>query len=101
MLLPPLAFIETEGLGLPLPVPLPLPVLTSRSARAPKLRRRANGVAGTLELGASPSSNGLSSTEPEFALERLSVRGRAAGVKGEFWFGEPERPTVVRERRRR
>ena len=100
LLLPPLAFIETEGLGLPLPVPLPLPVLTSRRARAPKLRRRAKGVAGTLELGASPSSNGLSSTEPEFALERLSVRGRA-GVKGEFWFGEPERPTVVSERRRR
>lgn len=57
-------------------------------------------MAGTLELGASPSSKGLSSTEPEFALEMLSVRGRP-GVKGEVWLGEPERPIVVRERRRR
>ena len=100
LLLPLLAFFETEGLGLPFPVPLPLPVLTSRMARAPKLKRRAKGVVGTLELGASPSSNGLSSTEPEFALERLSVRGRV-DVNGEPWLGEPERPTVVRERRRR
>ena len=100
LLLLPLAFIETEGLGLPFPFPLPLPVLTSRRARAPKLSRRAKGVAGTLELVASPSSNGFSSTEPEFALERLSVRGRA-GEKGEDWLGEPERPMVVRERRRR
>lgn len=65
------------------PFPLPLPVLTSRRARAPKLKRRAKGVDGTLELSASPSSNGLSSTDPEFALERLSVRGRA-GVNGEL-----------------
>lgn len=92
--------METEGRGLPFPFPLTLPVLTSRRARAPKLRRRPKGVVGTLELGASPSSKGLSSTEPEFALEVLSVRGRP-GVKGEVWFGEPERPTVVRERRRR
>jgi len=92
------------GRGLPFPevAPAPLPVRTSRSARAPKLRRRPKGVGGTLELplGPSLSSNGLSSTEPEFALERLSVRGRA-GEKGELWFGEPESPIVVRERRRR
>jgi hypothetical protein len=46
------------------------------------------------------SSKGLSSTEPELALERLSVRGRAVW-KGEVWFGDAERPMVVRESRRR
>jgi len=95
--------LETEGRGLPFPEPPPtLPVLTSRRARAPKLSRRPKGVGGTLELplGPSLSSNGLSSTEPEFALEMLSVRGRP-GEKGELWFGEPDRPMVVRERRRR
>lgn len=69
-------------------------------ARAPKLRRRAKGVAGLLLAeGPGSSSKGLSSTEPEFALEMLSVRGRA--WKGELWFGEPDRPMVVSDRRRR
>jgi len=91
--------------GLPLGFPtLPLLCLTSRIARAPKLNRRAKGVAGLLfgldaEAGGS-SSKGLSSTEPEFALDRLSVRGRAVW-KGEDWLGEAERPMVVRDRRRR
>jgi hypothetical protein len=83
---------------------LPLLCLTSRSARAPKLRRRAKGVAGLLLLleaeGGGSSSKGLSSTEPELALERLSVRGRAVW-KGEVWLGEAERPMVVSDRRRR
>lgn len=91
--------------GLPLGFPtLPLLCLTSRSARAPKLSRRAKGVAGLLlELeadGAGSSSKGLSSTEPELALDRLSVRGRALW-KGDVWLGEPDRPSVVRDRRRR
>lgn len=87
--------------GLPLEFPtLPLLCLTSRMARAPKLRRRAKGVAGLLcDEGAGSSSKGLSSTEPELALEMLSVRGRA--WKGELWLGEAARPIVVRERRRR
>lgn len=79
---------------------LPLLCLTSRRARAPKLNRRAKGVAGLLLAdGAGSSSKGLSSTEPEFALDRLSVRGRAFW-KGEVWLGEAERPMVVRDRRR-
>ena len=72
----------------------------SRMARAPKLIRRAKGDAGTLEVGASPSSNGDSSTVPEFELDRLSVRGRPLAVKGDAELGEAERPTVVKERRR-
>jgi hypothetical protein len=68
-------------------------------ARAPKLSRRAKGEAGTLEVGASPSSKGDSSTVPELELEKLSPRERAV-PKGDVWFGEPERPTVVSERRR-
>ena len=87
--------------GLPLEFPtLPLLCLTSRMARAPKLSRRAKGVAGLLlAAGVASSSKGLSSTEPELTLERLSVRGR--GWKGELWLGEPDRPSVVMERRRR
>lgn len=69
------ATLSTEDL--PLGFPLPLLVLTSRKARAPKLRRRANGLAGTLVAGASPSSKGLSSTDAELALEMLSVRERS------------------------
>jgi hypothetical protein len=90
--------------GLPFGFPtFPLLCLTSLRARAPKLRRRAKGVAGLLlVLDAGPaasSSKGLSSTEPELALERLSVRWR--GWKAPPWLGEPERPTVVSDRRRR
>jgi len=92
--------LSTEGLPLGFPM-FPLLVLTSRRARAPKLRRLANGVLGTLEAdGAGSSSKGLSSTEPELALETLSARERTA-LKGDVWFGEPDRPMVVRERRRR
>lgn len=81
----------------------PLLALTSLSARAPKLNRLPNGVVGLLPVeaeGGGSSSKGLSSTEPELTLEILSVRGRAA-LKGEVWFGEPERPIVVSDRRRR
>ena len=68
-----------EDLPLEFPM-LPLLCLTSRRARAPKLNRRAKGVAGLLEAdGGGSSSKGLSSTEPELALDRLSVRGRALG----------------------
>merc|ERR1712137_490387 len=65
--------------GLPFGFPTPpLLCLTSRIARAPKLSRRAKGVAGLLLLAEGPksSSKGLSSTEPELALEMLSVRVR-------------------------
>jgi len=65
-------------------------------ARAPKLKRRANGDVGTL---ASPSSKGDSSTVPELELEMLSPRERIE-PKGEVGLGEPDRPTVVSERRR-
>lgn len=91
--------------GLPLVFPwFPLLCLTSRIARAPKLKRRAKGVAGMLlapaEGGELSSSKGLSSTEPELTLDRLSARGRGA-VKGVDWFVVGERPMVVSERRRR
>lgn len=92
--------LAMEGLPLAFPTfPFP-PARTSRRARAPKLKRRAKGVGGMLEAvpGAS-SSKGLSSTEPEVALEMLSPRER--WLKGEVWFGEAERPKVVRDRRRR
>lgn len=91
------ALEETEGL--PLAGPFPVLDLISRIARAPKLMRLAKGDVGTLELGASPSSKGDSSTVPEFELEMLSPRDRAE-PKGEVWLGEAPRPTVVRERRR-
>jgi hypothetical protein len=76
--------------------------LTSRRAFAPKLIRLANGEVGTLEpVGAlESSSKGLSSTEPEFALDRLSPRVRGLPKEG---FGAPDmvdRPSVVMERRR-
>jgi hypothetical protein len=95
-----------EGLPFGLPtLTLPLPCLTSRSARAPKLTRRAKGVAGLLPgadvEGAQSSSNGLSSTEPELTLDRLSVRVRGTCMKGEVWPGEAERPMVVSDSRRR
>lgn len=90
--------------GLPFGFPtFPLLCLTSRRARAPKLSRRAKGVAGlllVLDTGpAGSSSKGLSSTEPELALDRLSVRCR--GLKAPPPLGEPERPMVVRDSRRR
>lgn len=84
----------------PLAFVLPVLDLISRMARAPKLRRRANGDAGTLEVGASPSSKGDSSTVPEFELDKLSVRGRPLGRNGDVALGDPDRPTVVNDRRR-
>ena len=89
--------------GLPFGFPTPpLPCLTSRIARAPKLSRRANGVAGLLLAeGPKSSSKGLSSTEPELALEMLSVRVRGVWRKGEVWPGEAPRPIVVSESLRR
>lgn len=83
--------------------PFPLP---RRARAAPKLILRANGVAGTLAEGllalgeVLSSSNGDSSTEPEFADEILSARLRML-LKGEVWApGRVERPRVVIERRR-
>lgn len=67
----------------PLAFPFPPPALTSRKALAPKLKRRANGDVGMLGI-ASPSSKGLSSTEPEvpeedrLPEEMLSLRWRVA-----------------------
>jgi hypothetical protein len=89
----------TETEGLPLAFVLPVLALISLIARAPKLRRRAKGEAGALDVGASPSSKGDSSTVPELELDRLSVRGRP-GVKGDVALGEPDKPTVVSDRRR-
>ena len=91
--------------GLPFGFPtLPLLCLTSRSARAPKLNRRAKGVAGLLLVAdverLYSSSKGLSSTEPELTLEMLSVRVRGFW-NGEVWPGAAERPIVVSESRRR
>jgi hypothetical protein len=96
-------FLWTEGLPFWFPT-LPLLCLTSRRARAPKLNRRAKGVAGLLLVadveGACSSSKGLSSTDPEFALEILSVRVRGFG-NGDVWPGEAPRPMVVSDSRRR
>lgn len=41
-----------------------------------------------------------SSIEAAFELETLAPRSLMA-LKGEVWFGEPDRPTVLSERRRR
>jgi hypothetical protein len=77
------------------------PILASRSALTPKLSRRPNGVFGLLETGGpSLSSNGLSSTEADVALDMLSPRVRIA-LNGEVWLADPVRPTVVSDKRRR
>ena len=85
-----------------LPLRVPGPPLTSRSAFAPKLIRRAKGVVGELLAGASPSSMALSSApgDAEAVLEQLSWRPRRL-PKGEVWVGEPERPRVEMDMRRR
>jgi hypothetical protein len=91
--------LETEGLPLAFGLPEP-PALTSRKALAPKLMRRANGVVGTLAPEGVSSSKGLSSTEPELALDSLSRRARAV-LKGLDWLpGRADRPSVVMESRR-
>jgi hypothetical protein len=68
---------ETEGLPFAFPDAEGL-FLTSRRAFAPKLMRRAKGDVGKLvpDVLLESSSNGLSSTEPELALEMLSPRER-------------------------
>lgn len=88
-----------------LPLAFPDPVLTSRSARAPELMRRAKGEEGEADSGAaSPSSIAFSSIEVllEALVERLPWRARA---KAEAWVGDPDkppdRPNEVIERRRR
>lgn len=87
--------------GLPFALPAEEPFLASRSAFAPKLMRRANGVVGMLEAGGLSSSKGLSSTDPEFALEMLSARGRVVANGMGWLFHMPfDNPTVFTERRR-
>ena len=97
--------------GLPPPPPPPPPLCPnefprmSLNAFAPKLVRLANGVAGVLPLFGSrvgPSSSAMadSSILPLLAEPMLSGRPRIE-LKGEAPLGEPERPRVVKERRRR
>lgn len=84
----------------PSPLGFP-PVLTSLSARAPKLSRRANGDVGP--GNASPSSMAFSSMLGDEAIEAeplLEALSRLA-MKGEGWLGDPDRPTVERDMRRR
>ena len=84
-----------------LPLAFPDPALTSRSARAPELIRRAKGELGEVDRGAaSPSSMALSSTDVllDAPLERLLWRARA---KAFAWVGEPDRPKDVMDKRRR
>ena len=98
--------------GLPFPPPPPPPppfpnelVRISRRARAPKLVRRAKGVVGGLPplfgSRAGPSSSAIadSLTLPLSAEPMLPRRPRKE-LNGEVWLGMPERPSVVKERRR-
>ena len=87
----------------------PAPLLDdrrSRMARAPKLARRPNalGLAAGPSLrgaaGPSPSAMADSSLLPLLAEPRLSPRPRKE-LKGDIWLGEPDRPSVVSEMRRR
>ena len=98
----PLTAGEDAGFVEALPLRLPLPALTSLRALAPKLIRRANGVAGVLAVLASPSSIALSSIpgEPELVLETLSWRPLKL-PNGEVWVGEPDKPNVEMDIRRR
>jgi hypothetical protein len=108
---------ETEGLPFAVPAGPPDPfgeepplARGSRRALAPKLIRRAKGVAGMLDDmledieadGGGPagsSSKGDSSTEPELALETLSARARML-LYGDVWVpGMVERPRVLMDRR--
>ena len=88
-----------EALPLALPVP---PVLTSRSAFAPKLIRRANGDVGDVFGSASPSSTALSlmEVEGELPLPRLLCRFLML-VKAAVWVGDPAVPSEAIEVRRR
>lgn len=83
---------------------LPFPVLTSRSALAPKLIRRANadGEVGDVFGSASPSSIAFSlmEVEGELPLPELFCRFLMP-AKAELCVGEPERPSEAMEVRRR
>lgn len=82
-----------------LPLFPPFPARASRSARAPKLRRRPKVEEGDWPGGAaSPSSMADSSIELLPLLERLSARLRA--LKKD-WVGELPRPRAEMEVRRR
>jgi hypothetical protein len=97
------AAVEDETEGLPFAFPFAVELfLTSRRAFAPKLIRLANGDVGTLEPEGAleSSSKGLSSTEPEFALDTLSPRFRGLTKDGVGAPGMVERPRVVMDRRR-
>lgn len=86
---------------------LPFPCCESRSARAPKLSRRAKGEFGgrLFELGlvTSSSSKGLSLTEAEHEVaEEMLAPRLLSDVIDEAGLGdEPDSPRVVKERRRR
>lgn len=88
-----------EALPLALPVP---PVLTSRSAFAPKLIRRANCEVGDAFDSASPSSTALSlmEEEGELPLPKLLCRFLML-VKADAWVGDPAMPNEAMEVRRR
>ena len=83
---------------------LPFPVLTSRSARAPKLMRRAkdDGDVGEALGSASPSSMAFSLTEVdgELLLPKLLCRFLIF-ANDEGWVGEPDSPREAIEVRRR
>lgn len=94
--------------GLPGPPPPPLLpkelVRISLNALAPKLVRRAKGELGAplfepvwAELSSSAIAD--SSALPLFWEPMLPRRPRKE-LKGEVWFGEPDRPSVVRDIRR-
>ena len=85
-----------------LPLMFPVPVLTSRSALAPKLIRRANGEVGDPLNMASPSSTALSSIDVvgDVPLEILPCRALTL-VNADAWVGDPESPREVTDMRRR
>ena len=83
---------------------LPFPVLTSRSALAPKLMRRANadGEVGDALGSASPSSMAFSLTDEEGELLLPMELCRFLKLaKDEAWVGEPDSPREAMEVLRR
>lgn len=90
-----------DGGGLPLAEPAlpPFPDRIFRTAFAPKLMRRTNGVLGAVRaLPTSSSSTAFSSMESEVLVDMLERRALCGpGLDGE----EPDRPKVEMERRRR
>lgn len=88
-----------ESVPLALPVP---PVLTSRSAFAPKLIRRAICDVGEMFGSTSPSSTALSLMEVdgELPLPKLLCRFLML-VKADVWVGDPAMPSEAMEVRRR